>query len=341
MKVLITGCTSQQSSIKTQGKTPTFAGLLSQAFRDGGAAVEVVEPSVYLKESDIAQYDSVIVGIAPPKSLSANKVYSAFSVAEKARKIGNLSLFLDAPEPYKVWASLKSCYNNFSDLEKPFYSKRKEYKEFLNDDVNNQVKSFIEYLYTDLWVKTYYPTFPWSTNSTLCDAIENIDSSKLYGVSVDALILNTNNLLRSSFPNKNYWTCDAPNTEWSKSIVKTLENPVISTRQDKWASQSDTLDRIKMSLGTLVSTYRSGESWWSPALSQSLSCGVPVVTDWRHSASLGDEWRILATTIETMTLKERSELAITQMGLYLSKIPTWQSTVEDLIESIDLEKSSF
>ena len=108
MKVLITGCTAQQASSKTALRTPTFSTLIAQALKDGGASVSIAEPSIYMSKEALQEYDTVLVGVAPPTSLSANKIYPAFSVASKAREIGNLALFLDAPEQYKLQSSLKS-----------------------------------------------------------------------------------------------------------------------------------------------------------------------------------------------------------------------------------------
>jgi hypothetical protein len=86
--------------------------------------------------------------------------------------------------------------------------------------------------------------------------------------------------------------------------------------------------------------YRNNEPWWSPALAQSLSVGVPVVTDWRYTASLGVEWSHLASSIEEMSEEERFALAGNQKDSYLKSIPTWEQTSELLLQTINLSKVS-
>jgi hypothetical protein len=341
MKVLITGCTAQQASSKTALRTPTFSTLIAQAFSDGGVSVSIAEPSIYISKEELAEYDKVLVGLAPPTSLSANKIYPAFSVASKAKEIGNLALFLDAPEQYKLQSSLKSCYLNMSDLQKEFYSRRKSYFDLVKDDsLKQEVYGFIEFLYNEKWPTTYYPSFPWTSHKTISQTIVNTDEDNLVPVSVDAYLLRQPYVAPNFSLLKEYWTCDSVKTEWSKSITKTLKHQVLSTRHNRWESLEDTQVRIKQSIGTLVSVYRSNESWWSPALAQSLASGVPVVTDWRQSSVLGLEWAHLASTVEAMSDSERFELSVAQKESYLNAVPTWKNTTSNLLQTISLKEVS-
>lgn len=341
MKVLITGCTAQQASSKTASRTPTFSTLIAQAFSDGGVSVSITEPSIYISKEELAEYDKVLVGLAPPTSLSANKIYPAFSVASKAKEIGNLALFLDAPEQYKLQSSLKSCYLNMSDLQKEFYSRRKSYFDLVKDDsLKQEVYGFIEFLYNEKWPTTYYPSFPWTSYKTISQTVVNTDEDNLVPVSVDAYLLRQPYVAPDFSLLKEYWTCDSMKTEWSKSITKTLRHQVLSTRHNRWESLEDTQVRIKQSIGTLVSVYRSNESWWSPALAQSLASGVPVVTDWRQSSVLGLEWAHLASTVEAMSDSERFELSVAQKESYLNAVPTWKNTTSNLLQTISLKKVS-
>lgn len=123
MKILITGCTSPQTSKKVAEVVPTFAssmaGLLSTS-----AKVDFLPPEL-ISDEDIKSYDSILVGVAPPTSITANNVYNAFSLANKARKAEKLSIFIDAPEPQKIQASLNSFSSGKSSLDKSFYARRK------------------------------------------------------------------------------------------------------------------------------------------------------------------------------------------------------------------------
>jgi len=335
MKILITGCTAQQASVKTALRTPTFSALLAKAFEDGGVDVSVIEPSVHLTTEQLSEYDQVIVGIAPPTSLSANKVYPAFSIANKARKIGNLALFIDAPEPYKLQASLKSVSLNVADLTKEFYQRRKSYSHLVeNPEVKADVYEFNEFLYTQEWPTTYFPSFPWSNASAINQSIPNASLKNLVAVNLDAQILRAPYVESQFHILKEYWTCDSMATKWSSNVTATLKYDVIPSRASRWEKETYTLERIKKSIGTLVTVYRGNEPWWSPVLAQSLSVGVPVVTDWRNTAVIGPEWTHLASSIEEMTDSERFDLAVAQKESYLLAIPTWQQSIENLLQTI-------
>ena len=105
-----------------------MAGLLSTS-----AKVDFLPPD-FVSDEDVKAYDAVLVGVAPPTSITANNVYNAFSVANKARRRETLSLFIDAPEPHKIQASLNSFASGKSSLDKSFYGKRKGYKKLSEDN---------------------------------------------------------------------------------------------------------------------------------------------------------------------------------------------------------------
>jgi hypothetical protein len=66
--------------------------------------------------------------------------------------------------------------------------------------------------------------------------------------------------------------------------------------------------------------------------------GVPVVTDWRLTSSLGVEWSHLASSIEEMSSEERYALALAQKKSYLELVPTWEQVSELLLQTINLSK---
>lgn len=323
MKVLITGSTSPQASQKTASRIPTFASLLSHSFISQGISAEFVEPSTHYTTEMLDQYDSVFVGIAPPTSLSANRLYPAFAMASRALSLGKLVLFVDAPEPYKIQASLKSCYLNVSDLQKDFYQMRRSYHEFISsEDLQREVYGFIDFLYTQEWPTLIYPAFPWFPQELIHKALPN--ATKAVPVNLDETLVQVGRISRDLDSERTYWTCDAPNTRWAKKVANTLALPVLTTRKSRWDSEEITLTRMRRGVGTMVSLYRSNEPWWSPALAQSLSVGVPVVTDWRFSGMLGPEWSYLASSIESMSTAEQFELSVSQRDFYLGAVSNWE-----------------
>ncbi len=333
MKVLVTGSTAQQASRLHVERTPTFSNLLVRSFQDAGVDAQLAAPKLGWDEKFLSEFDLVVVGIAPTTSIAANKIYPALITAEKARNIGNLALLLDAPESFKIFPSLRAWLDTDTTL-KSFYNRRKNYSDVVEDEnLQVQVKSFISYLCEDPWPTTFYPTFPWSTKDSLIKNIPNLDSEALQGVNVDLYVLLQPAKVRNFYASDEYWTCDSM-SPFGNQQAKLLNKPVLPTRSSIWETENDTLSRIRESIGTLIATYRNGESWWSPALAQSLSQGVPVVHDWRVTGYLGDEWSNLASTVENMNISDREELAYSQKQLYLSKLPEQEEISTNLLKTI-------
>ena len=334
MRILITGATAPQASEKTAQRIPTFASMLAKELSaEGGHEVDFLEPSFSFEKTFLSEYDIVLVGVAPPTSLSANKVYPAFAIANRAKELGNLALFIDAPEPFKIPASLKSCYLNISDLQKDFYSRRKEYKTFTsNPELAKEVYDFIEFLYRRPWPVTLYPALPWSEAGAITSAIPNISEKRLYGINLDHQTFNNTSLPSLDGLDSNYWVADQPSTKWTKSIALTLNNRVSPIRQSKWDSAEAIEQNILGSTGTLISVYRSSEPWWTPFVAKSVALGTPVVTDWRYSSVVDGTWGFLASTIEEMSPKQREGLALQQAETYRNSITPARKKLEEAID---------
>lgn len=335
MKILITGSTAQQASKKTAQRIPTFASMLAKELsKKGDHKVDFLEPSFSFEKGFLSEYDIVLVGIAPPTSLSANKVYPAFAIANRARELGNLALFIDAPEPFKIPASLKSCYLNISDLQKDFYSRRKEYKTFTSSpELAKEVYDFNEFLYRRPWPVTLYPALPWSESGAITSAIPNVSEKSLYGINLDHQIIEETDATRLGDLDSNYWVADQPATKWTKSIALTLNNQISAIRQSKWDDAERIDENILNSVGTLISVYRSSEPWWSPYVAKSVALGTPVATDWRYSSGVGPAWGFLASTIEEMNPKQRKNLAVQQADTYQKSVEPLSKKLEEAIES--------
>jgi len=335
MKILITGSTAQQASERTAQRIPTFASMLAKELSEmGGHQVDFLEPSFSFEKPFLSEYDIVLVGVAPPTSLSANKVYPAFAIANRARELGNLALFIDAPEPFKIPASLKSCYLNISDLQKDFYSRRKEYKTFTsNPEFAKEVYEFNEFLYRRPWPVTLYPALPWSEPGAITAAIPNISEKKLYGLNLDHQLLSASAIKRGEGLDSAYWVADQLSTKWTKSVALTLNNRVSPVRQSKWDNAEKIDETLSGAVGSLISVYRSSEPWWTPFVAKSLIQATPVATDWRYSSEVDRSWGLLASTIEEMSPKQREELAIQQAETYLNSASSLRSKTEQAIEA--------
>lgn len=325
MRILMTGSTAAQVAVKKDSQT--FASLVNKALNAGGHDVTWIDPSVSLTKDYLAEYDSILVGIAPPNSTSAHRIYGALSVIKYAQELGRLRLMVDAPEPKKVWAGLRAVYNKPDELTKDFYSKRREYRKTADKDVTDRLNEAVKMLYTQQWPKTIFPVFPWVSSSSVSLQIPMTSSENLVGLSLDSILLSKNNET-PIINNPNYWVADSINSKWTKGIEKTIKHRIDPLVASRWESVESTESRLTEAMGCLVSVYHQGNPWWSISLSKSLAKGIPVVTDWRLSSMLGPEWSVLAHAIEEMSQYERKELANTQRDLYMEATPSWENSVE-------------
>ena len=328
MKILITGSTAQQASQRAASRVPTFASMMAEALTRNGDEVDFVEPSFKYTKQFLSVYDLVLVGIAPPTSVAANKVYPAFAMANRAKELNNLALFIDAPEPFKIAASVKSCFTGKSSLLKDFYSKRKEFALFKNDTkLQSEVMDFNEFLYQKEWPVTLYPSLPWSNPFAITQDIPNILEENLFGVNLDYQIVEDLKTEPALGLESNYWVADYPTSKWAKSVTGTLFNPFRPVRSSPWASAEEIEDTINKSIGSLISVHRASEPWWSVFIAKSLALKKPVITDWRYSSEIGESWSLLGTTVEGMTPQQREALASDQMDAYMAHVEGARETL--------------
>lgn len=331
MKILITGSTASQTS----QVGPTFSAYLKEALTSQEHEVHFMEkPTMGLSMEELNAYDKVLVGIAPPTSVTAYKVYPAFAIGYRAWKLGNLEMFIDAPEPHKLQASINSCRSGVSDLTKDFYSRRKSYSDFTSENkYQNEVIGFIEFLFSRTWPNTYYPAFPWCSTDQYQRSLLRWDS--LIPVEMDDWVLRNTETYQVPQLETGYWTADAPNSVWMRKLHKTLSVDVQPLTQKRLEPQNEVLQRVARGVGSLVSVYRQGQPWWSPLLAQSLQQRVPVVTDWRHTSFMGASWTYLASSIEEMNVQERMELADFQKESYKRHIMSFEESSERLSGAVE------
>jgi hypothetical protein len=334
MNILLTGSTAAHVSATKNEKTKTFMGDVYKALTYSKNRVTWVEPSVFMSLDYVSDFDAVIVGLAPPTSTSAHRIYGALSVIGHAISANNLFLVVDAPEPKKIWYGLKSIQKNPESLFKSFYSKRKEYKETEKPEIFSHMLKTVHYLVNNEWPKTLFPSFPWMSFSSVSSYIPQTSSSNLVGLCFDEKHLLPSAEISHKQKPKN-WLSDKLSSPWTKKQEKLLSLPVLPVRASRWASDSEVEKRLSDAVGCLISTYESGDPWWSPALSQCLSCGTPVVSDWTLTSILGNSWTYLPQNLEEMRREELYNLANDQLISYKNSIPKWDISVELLQDSIN------
>lgn len=324
MKVLVTGCSSAQTSESVAGKNPTFTGLLVQSLRESGHDVVWDTPTMRWNEEHLSQYDSVVVGLTAPTSITAYRLYGALSVIDKASKVTNVKYLVDAPEPHRLWNGIRAVVQNPDDLVKDFYSRRSEFSEAIIPENKKRLQSVIERLYQEPWEDTIVPAFPWFRTHHVTNHIPNISADKLHPLCLDSVVLKNlggTGLYMKSNPSG--WFYDSK-SKWLSKIEKTVDQGL--NNFDKSGSAGIMAD-MNLSTGSFISVHKNDEPWWSVNLIQSLYVGTPVVTDWRHTSYLGDSWNVLAHSIEDMTDSERTSLVISQKKSYLSAVSSYEEAL--------------
>ena len=329
MKVFVTGCTAPQASKNANEKNPSFAGIINTALIELGCDVAWADPSVRMDKGYLSQFDSILVGVASPTNVISHRIYGALSVINHASELGTLSLFVDTPEPHKLFAGIREVYHNPKSLVKDFYSKKREYNLALESDNFANIFAGLSKLYVDAWPTTIMPAYPWSNQANISKYIPNIDNSKLFLISPDAALLELQQY-RSEPVEGDYWCVDSNKTSWSQMTSKSLTLDMENYRISKWETNVDVLRRLHGSVGALISVYKDGNPWWMPSLSQALYVGVPAVTDWRHTAYMGEEWSHLPSSVESFSSTQRRDLARNQKEIYINHLPSWHSVKESL-----------
>lgn len=334
MKILVTGCTASQSSHNAINRYPTFTGLIHGAFTELGHEVFLTKPHLSYSKEYLDRFDAIFVGLASPSNLSAHYSYGAFALANKARELGKLRLIVDMPEPQKIKTTVRDFYTGTDNFYKDFYSRRAQYYEASIPENREQILSFVDHLHNEKWEQTFVPSMPWFSKNIITKHIPNLDQDSIVSLCYDrALIDDAEDIFSES--NKTYWCADSPKSAWTKKISKSLTLPIYPTRNNNYSTNEMVIDKISSSVGTLISTYQGGDPWWSVAISQSLIAGVPVVTEWRHTAELGAEWAYLPSTIEEMSSEERLVVAQTQKDFYREAVPSYADSLEKTARALD------
>lgn len=327
--ILLTGMTAQHTSRKLNAKTQGFSSLMYTALTEHGYNVEQLAPSLDWTEKSFDKYDSVVVGIAPLTSTSAHRAYGALGVLDVLKNDPRLTLLIDAPEPYKIWTSLKTVDRSPESLVKSFYKSRYEHAKATEPAHYERLVKTVRSLLSNSWARTMYAALPWSEDEHLVSQIPALSDSSLFSICLDAFILRDTVKPTAAKFGTSWWCATALGTNWVDEVQKQLHYPVVPVKRHAKSSDLETLATIAGAIGLLVSTYRNGVPWWTNKLAQSLAVNTPALTDWRHSAGLGSDWVTLPSTVESMDKLERYEMAIRQKVAYTEAVPsTLESTAQ-------------
>lgn len=336
-RILLTGMTSTQASARLGAKNTNFAGLLKQSLELRGHTVDWLPASLSWDLDHLSQYDSVIVGVAPVTSLSANYAYGALKVIYLLWEDPRLVLFLDAPDVGQIQTSLQTAVVNENTLFKQFYWSRRDYAAVVESaELMTYTWGACRALLRDpQWPITLYPELPWNDlQETLEKALPGGARGRLEPINLDSLILTDQPA--NEAPTGNRWLIDAPKTAWSRSTMATVTTQVLPLKWHKGWTDVQIRGQLSLAVGAMVSPQKPGGTWWSPYYAMALASGVPVASHWQDTVRLGDSWTHLAASIEAMSQQERAELAAAQRDAYAGSIPTVEDSATELQQILNI-----
>lgn len=336
--VLVTGMTASQASVRANARSVSFAALMVEALQQAGHHVVWQDPSVLWTMADLAQYDYVMVGIAPITGLGANRAYGALNVVRLMHHSPNVRYFIDAPAPWQITHSLNSVMANPDSLIKPFYSYRKEWALLELETVHADVMAGVRILAEQLWPETAWPCLPWEQTNPEKHLPVGA-AGQLRGMNLDQVYLWDVWQGWDGWPNNQpvraeHWTSDNPKSSWVQDRQPSIFNEVKPLKEHRYTTDQSVMASLAGSLGALLAPQKNGDTWWSPRYIQALSVRTPVATEWRDSLHLGPSWSVLPGSIEALSTEEREDLALEQEKAYLAQIleyPQAQEEVERFI----------
>lgn len=320
--------TASQASQSANSKNISFAFAIHKCLTDGGHTVDWKDPEISFTKSDLESYDTVLVGISPITSLSANRAYGALNIIDLLWESSKLKFFIDAPNTVQIASSLKSIDSNPLNLMKDFYSYRKGYHSVISDvAVASRISNAVSKLMKNDWPVTIYPTLPWKNNNELGlkllpNAVKNV-----VGINLDSYLLTDPPIY---FDKRDKWVVDNHLNKEIVKLIDTLSYPTSPMKWNKGWTDSQVLDQISRSSGVIISPCKSDGSWWSYRYIQAINTLTPVYTSWVETSSLGSSWNHLAPAIEDLGYDGRVRLALEQRDSYVANIPKKEDALEIL-----------
>jgi hypothetical protein len=331
-KIFLTGMTAQHASVKANTKNLSFAGALCKALGKAGHEVTWADPSVFMSRKSLEQFDAILVGVAPPTSLGANRIYGSLSVIDLMKDSSKLHLFVDSPNKSQIEVGLRALMSDKDKVVKDFYSYRKEFMSVKSDvEILNRVLSGLDYLYEQEWATTLVASLPWTTHESIKLAPNAKKNLKL--INLDALLIQE--LGNPPVDRVEKWVTESQ-TKWSDGVASALTNPCVKMRWNKGWDDAQVMDQICRSIGAIIPPDKKDGTSWNYRYVQAVASKTPVVTDWKDSIKIGESWAILAPVLDTMNQSGRDFLALAQNESYLTAIPKVSKSLEILESALKI-----
>jgi hypothetical protein len=326
-KILLTGMTASHCSKSANQRSLGFSGALNLAL-SSSKDIDVVwgPPSLAMHREFLEQFDSVLVGVSPLASLSANYTYGALGVISQMKDSPKLSLFVDTSSPRHMALSLNKFSSNVDSFLKPIFDSRKESKQVHSDKKHLEtVFEATKFLAEEIWPQTFYASLPWKSVDSL-NLPENA-KKEIKFINLDSFLIEKPPL---KLQRSEKWAVDSYKSRWTKQAISTHSLPDSPMRWNRGVSDSQVMEQICRSMGALISPDDRDGTFWSYRYSQALSSGTPVATYWPESGVLSESWAVLSSKIDTMSSSERDALAKSQKTAYVKNILEKKEALDNL-----------
>lgn len=291
-------------------------------------------PKLSWTAEELDKYDAVFFGLSPVTSPSANYSFAALSFLNKIYDSPKLRIIIDTPQLWQYKNSIKAASANpAKHVFNSFFSRRYDYAKALADESTiKNITEVLEKLSTGVWPRAIVPSLPWTDLSHIAEYL-NL-STVIDGINLDSFLIEN---LPTEISRNQYWAVDGLKNQWSVRAKKTL---MLDTRDVKSGRSFDDVlaaETIETAIGLISAPQdRKVGPWWSYRISQAISLGTPIITDWTYSGSFDSSWGYLGYQVEDMDPVSRYSLAGDQKLSYLSAIPNQVQVVaklKDLLES--------
>jgi len=333
-KILVTGMSAPQASQKANSRGLSFTKVVVDALSELGHEVHWSLPSLDWTEEDLSLFDSVVVGVSPLTSLSANYSYGGLHAIGELKDSDKLTLLIDAPQVAQIGAGLRAVRSNPDSLTKAFYSNRPGYQRVTDSSVSKRLLATAEWLLDEQWPTTIYPELPWKDSDSTEQLLPSGAKGALVGINRDIALIEKDLLTAR----REKWVVDSYTTPWAKSTVKTISLPTAPMKWHKGCDDVMVQTQIARSIGALITPYRQDGTWWSYRYAQALSAYTPIATGWQESGKLHDSWSFLAATIESASQNIRDGISIEQRESYVAAIPSIIETNKKLQDTLKITK---
>lgn len=324
-----------QASSTANMRALSFSGVLAKSLRAAGHEVVWEVPSVDWTKEFLGQFDSVIVGISPLTSLSANYCYGGLHVITELYDDSRLTLVVDSPQPAQIEASLKTTVGNPESLTKDFYRNRKGFQKVNSDEQRTRLVGTVARLLNETWPTTIYPQLPWHNMETIKQQFLKGAADSLVGINLDAELLELKDV---ETDRRLKWSADALGTPWAKKVTTNLIYPVSLMKWNKGWADNLVEEQIGRSTGVLITPHKKDGTWWTYRYVQAINTGTPVATLWTESVAVDPSWGNLAANIETLSQHERDIVATRQRESYIAAIPALDNAREELHKTLGIKK---